>query len=167
MIKENNQNECEHNEKSNRMGYYSPTGNDWALTGGGWINPPPDYSSYDLRSQQHLYPTDVADRRLYKIEIYDSEFKWATSSKWCLSLIFLLCCCKPKGSEAHVHVQAVSAAVCARVYLHGERVRVGPRALSLFARVTYAISMEMEDCGSHKFTHSPFFWLCSIRRVHN
>lgn len=56
-----------------------------------------------------------------------------------------------------MHVQAVSAAVCARMYLHGERVRVGPRALSLFARVTYAISMEMEDCGSHKFTHSPFF----------
>lgn len=125
MIKGNNQNECEHNEKSNRMGYYSPTGNDWALTGGGWINPTPDYSSYDLRSQQHLYPTDVADRRFYKIEIYRSVFKRVTSSKWCLTLISLLCCWKPKGLAAHVHVQMVSDAVCACMYLHVGRLRGG------------------------------------------
>lgn len=37
MIKGNNQNECEHDKGSNAMGYYSPTGNDWALTGG-WLN---------------------------------------------------------------------------------------------------------------------------------
>lgn len=37
MIKGNNQNECEHNKGSDAMGYYSPTGNDWALTGG-WLN---------------------------------------------------------------------------------------------------------------------------------
>lgn len=37
MIKGNNQNECEHDKGSDAMGYYSPTGNDWALTGG-WLN---------------------------------------------------------------------------------------------------------------------------------
>lgn len=36
MIKGNNQNECEDNKESDGMGYYSPTGNDWALTGG-WL----------------------------------------------------------------------------------------------------------------------------------
>ena len=37
MIKGNNQNACEHNKESNRMGYWSPTGKDWALTGD-WLN---------------------------------------------------------------------------------------------------------------------------------
>lgn len=34
MIKGNNQNGCEHNRGRDAMGYYSPTGSDWALTGG-------------------------------------------------------------------------------------------------------------------------------------
>lgn len=49
MIKGNNQNVCEHNKQRDGMGYCSPTGNDWALTGG-WLNKSHSYLQYLMTS---------------------------------------------------------------------------------------------------------------------